>query len=292
MSVVSLSIQSAALAGLKTVYVYVPPGYAESAEEYPSVYLLRGHEREWLNPTEDEHRGGRTAAHIADDLIEQRLIAPLILVMPGLASTDNAVPGLGINMAAPERAPEVGPGRFEDYMVNEVIPAVDAAFRTRADGSCRGIDGFSLGGFSAVSLALRFPSLFTSVGAFDGTFLYTGGTKPDGSVDGLAAHPMLAPVFGDPVRWDHFRRNNPADLLDSLPQAELERLSFHIHSGPQSAEPQSNYYRTQHILQKLADRGVKNSFAAVELAGSNHNWYWADEHLKQTLPRHVSVFAR
>lgn len=285
-------IHSKALGGAKTVNVYLPPGYERSTDRYPVVYLFRGHEREWVNPEEDGSRKGRTAATVADDLINGGAIGPVILVMPGLATDDNRIPGLGINFVQPELEPAVGPGRFEDFMVREVIPAVDAQFRTLADRRHRGVDGFSLGGFTAVSLALRFPDLFSSVGAFDGTMFWAGATRPDGSPDTLAAHEMFRAAFGAPLNLERFRQVNPLDLVETVPASTLEALSFHIHSGPESAEPGANFYRNQALVEKLKARGVANSCDPFALEGASHNWWWADEHLKRSLVRHMETFIR
>jgi S-formylglutathione hydrolase FrmB len=293
--ITSLQIDSAALGCTKTVNIYLPPGYDRASDRYPVVYLLRGHEREWINPTEDDSRQGRTAATVADELIAAGVIPPLLLVMPGLTSDDNQVPCLGINMRAPELAashPGVGTGRFEDFFVHEVIPAVDQAFRTRADRDHRAVDGFSLGGFSAFALALRHPDRFCSVGAFDATFFFAGFRRPDGSPDTLAEHDLLAPALGRPLDPAALAAVNPADLIDALPAQVLQSLAFHIQTGPAAAEPRVNHARGQHVLERLAARGSANSFATLELPGSSHNWFWADEHLKQTLPRHVAAFGR
>jgi S-formylglutathione hydrolase FrmB len=293
-TVVHLTIESQALGGLRQVPVYLPPGYGAGEARYPVVYLFRGHEREWLNPAEDQHRQGRTAATIADELIGSGAIPPLILVMPGLTSADERVPGLGINLKAPERAGAaagIGPGRFADFLVQEVIPAVDARFSTRRDRQGRGVDGFSLGGFTALSLALRFPHLFASAGAFDGTFFYAGGRRPDGSPDALLYHPMLAPVFGDPVDLELVARTNPADLIDRLPDDVLGAIAFHIHCAPEEQEPHaSNYYRNQYLIAKLRSRGARLTCDPFVLPGSSHNWYWADEHLRLSLIQHAAIF--
>ena len=287
-----IRIDSKALGGSKTVNVYLPPGYERSNDRYPVVYLFRGHEREWVNPEEDGSRKGRTAAIVADDLINAGAIGPVLLVMPGLAADDNRIPGLGINFVQPELEPAVGPGRFEDFMVREVVPAVDAQFRTLADRQHRGVDGFSLGGLTAVSLGLRFPDLFSSVGAFDGTMFWAGATRPDGSRDSLAEHEMFRAAFGAPVNVERFRQVNPLDLVETVPASTLEALSFHIHSGPEAAEPAANFYRNQALLEKLKARGVTNSFEPFALEGASHNWWWADEHLKLSLVRHMAAFSR
>lgn len=292
--VVTVTIDSKALGAVKKVNVYVPGGYDKSSARYPVVYLLRGHEREWVNPKEDGSRGGRTAATIADELIAAGTVPPLILVMPGLATDDNRIPGLGINFVQPELVtaePTVGPGRFEDYMVKEVLPAIDAQFRTIADRKHRGIDGFSLGGFSSLSLALRFPDLFSSVGAFDGTFFWANATRPDGTHDDLIENSMFRAAFGDPVNMERFRQVSPADLINTIPEEKLKSLTFHIQTGPEDREPNaSNFYRGQAVIAELKARGVINSFDPFVLTDSSHNWHWADEHLKLALIKHTETF--
>jgi enterochelin esterase-like enzyme len=294
--VTSITIESKALGESKKVNIYLPPGYDKSTERYPVVYLFRGHEREWVNPQEDGSRKGRTAATVADDLINGGTIGPVILVMPGLATDDNRIPGLGINFVQPELVtaePTVGPGRFEDFMVREVIPAVDAQFRTLADRQHRGVDGFSLGGFTAVSLGLRFPDLFSSVGAFDGTMFWANATRPDGTQDSLVLNSMFRAAFGAPVNMERFRQVNPMDLVDAVPAETLQALTFHIHSGSEAAEPNaSNFFRNQALVEKLKARGVANSFEPFALEGSSHNWWWADEHLTRSLVKHMQVFKR
>jgi S-formylglutathione hydrolase FrmB len=292
---VRLRVRSAALEATRTVLVYLPTAYRRDRRaRFPAVYLLRGHEREWANPQEDAHRGGRTALDVADDLIGRGKIQPLLLVMPPITSTDGALHGLGINLRQPERACRargVGPGRFEDFLVEEVIPTVDRHFRTRPERGGRAVDGFSLGGFAALSLALRHPDLFASVGAFDSTFFYRSATRPDRAPDELPRQEMFAAAFGDPLDLEHFRRYNPADLVRATPAAQLSRLALHVHSAPRGREPaNSNYLRTRSLLGLLARRGVRNSFTPFALPGSAHTWFWADEHLCRSLPRHDAVF--
>lgn len=293
--VVTLSVASQALAGERQVNVYLPGGYERGRERYPVVFLFRGHEREWVNPDEDDSRGGRTAATVADELIRAGRIGPVILVMPGLASDDNSVPGLGVNFVSPglTDAPGVGPGRYADFLVGEVIPAVDRAYRTLADRQYRAADGFSLGGFTALSVALRYPELFASVGAFDGTFFFADRRRPDGSEDTLARVSLLHPAFGDPLDEERFRAVNPADLIQSQSAERLGSMAFHIHTAPEAMEPNAaNFFRGKALIDGLKARGVANSFEPFVLEGSRHNWHWADEHLALSLPKHFEVFNR
>jgi len=64
-----LPIASRALGVTRTVLVYLPEAYERSDQAFPSVYLLRGDEREWANPCQDNHREGRSALVVANDLV-------------------------------------------------------------------------------------------------------------------------------------------------------------------------------------------------------------------------------
>lgn len=54
-------------------------------------------------------------------------------------------------------------GNWEDYFLTEIIPYVDANFRTIPKPESRGISGFSMGGFGSINLALKHPDIFSAV---------------------------------------------------------------------------------------------------------------------------------
>ena len=96
----------------KRLHIYLPPGYAESHQRYPVVYLLRGHEREWLNIEEDTSRHGLNVIDVYERLFQAGQVGPLILVMPGLTSDDETAHGLGTSSSPGlgGRPPEQAPG--------------------------------------------------------------------------------------------------------------------------------------------------------------------------------------
>jgi S-formylglutathione hydrolase FrmB len=288
-----LRVASRALGCARTVLVHLPEAYERADQQFPAVYLLRGHHREWANPREDSHRAARSAPWVADALVRQGRMGPVVLVMPPLTSADGRVHSLGVNLRAPRLArgaAGVGRGCFEDFLVHDVIPAVERHFRVLPGGRHRAVDGFSVGGFAALSLALRHAGLFASVGAFDGTFLYADGVTPDGIPDHLLSDPSLAAALGQPVDLDHLRRYNPANLVQTVPDALLRQLRVHLQCAPRESEPSdSNFFRTEHLLRLLEARGQRNALGQPVLPGSRHNWYWADEHLLRSLPWHESI---
>lgn len=124
--------------------VYLPPCYAASARRYPVLYLLHG-----LGFTEDQwERLGVTAA--ADELIAAGEIAPLIIVMPR----------------------DRRDARLDPALVQDLLPYVDAQYRTRPERASRAIGGLSRGGGWAVHFGLRYPLLFGRIGLHSPAVFY------------------------------------------------------------------------------------------------------------------------
>lgn len=289
-------LSSAALGVSKSLYVYLPPEYAASPRRrFPALYLLRGHEREWVNPHEDESRAGTTAIDVYEGLRVAGVVGPMILVMPGLASDDNAVPGMLADFRSPAlaaHAPGVGSGRFQRFFFDELIPHVDRRFRTIP--AARSVAGFSLGGYMAVKAAALRPEQFASVGAFDGSFPYAADAgRAARSGDGLFAPPMFDAPLGRPRDPAWLAANNPICLLLRADPAVVGRITWVIQYGPEQIEPWgSNFYRGEHLLRALRTLGVANAAPVAAVAEGRHTWHSADRHLEQTLPIHWAALAR
>lgn len=291
-------IESATLGVAKEFFVSTPPGYALSpTRRYPVLYLFRGHESEWINKNQDSTRGGRNIIDLYEELLAAGEVGPMMFVFPGVSSDDHAVSGMVTNFRAPQLtgAPGIGTGRFEDYLLTELIPYVDQHYRTIAAKSGRGVAGFSLGGFMSVKIAAQHPELFSTVGAFDGTHFYANddGREVDAARDAntFVANGMFDSVFGRPRDTVFAALNNGPNLIqNSIPEA-MQSLEWFIQYGPQRAEPDdSNFFRGEHLLEKLRGKGVTNGVSRVLHGG--HNWKTADEHMRQTLPLHWRALVR
>lgn len=289
-----MRLRSRVLGVTKRFFVYVPPEYASARRRrFPTLYLLRGHEREWINRCEEAGRG-QTVIDVYERLRASGAVGPLILVMPGLSSDDNRIPGLLTDFRSPERAAGVagiGTGRFQQFFFDELLPAVDRRLRTVP--AARAIAGFSLGGYMAVKAAALRPELFVSVGAFDGAFPYaddSGAARPD---DPLFAHPMFDPVFGVPRDPAHLSANNPVRLLLRADPSSLRRITWIIQYGPERLEPGgSNFYRGEYLLRVLRSLGITNAAPVAVPPDGEHTWRAADRHIEQTLPLHWEALAR
>jgi enterochelin esterase-like enzyme len=276
----------------KEFYIYTPADYSlRPGLSYPVVYLFRGHETEWINKNQDSNRGGKNVIDVYEGLRASGQVGPMILVFPGISSDDDSVSGMVTNFKAPEltSAPGIGNGRFEDYLLQDVMGYVDTHYRAVAAKGGRGVDGFSLGGFMSAKIAAQHPELFRSAGVFDGTHFYS---RIDCSMVDLADQTfldaMFDPVFGNPRDTAYAALNNgPSLVCNSTPEL-MQSIHWFVQYGPLSREPNdSNYLRGDHLASKLAAQGVTNEITPVLDGG--HNWGTADQHMQQTLPLHWSA---
>jgi enterochelin esterase-like enzyme len=291
----AVTLRSKVLGVTKHCYIYTPPGASKRRERLPVLYLFRGHEREWVNPAQDDSRQGRTVIDVYEELLRAGTVGPMILVFPGVCSEDSSVPGLLVNFKQPTARPAtgIGTGRFEDYFLHELMPYVDTHYRTQAGKRpARGTAGFSLGGFMAVKIASQHPALFTSVGAYDGLYFWDDPQDPQriDRNDATFANPMFDPAFGVERDLVYAAAHNPLNLVRNGDAQQLGRLRWMIEYGPKEGEPnQSNFYRGDRLCTLLAAQGIQNH-GRGELKTSTHNWHCADEHMRFVLPLHWEAF--
>ncbi len=126
--------------------VYLPPGYDQSDERYPTLYLFHG----W--PYEAAHWDGLGIEETADAGIRSGALPPFIIVQP------HGSERVYINTCG-------GNHSFEGQVINDLIPHTDAAYRTWAEREGRAIGGISRGGIWALEIGFRHPDVFGAVGA-------------------------------------------------------------------------------------------------------------------------------
>ena len=292
----AITLHSTTLGIAKQLFVYTPPGYRDSQGHLPALYFFRGHEHEWVNPTQNNSRAGRTVIDVYEELLTSGAIGPMLLVFPGISSTDNSVPGLLTNFKQPDLTskPGIGSGRFHDYLMHEVIPYIDRHYRTRP--GARATEGFSLGGFMAAKIAAQHPDAFVAVSTYDGLCFGDVPVDPGtiASHDSTFRNPMFDPVFGAASQRDrrYAAANNPTNLVRTGDAAALKRITWMIEYGPRASEPgDSNFYRGDHLCQLLAAKGIRNH-GRGELTSGTHTWHCADEHVRHVLPLHWAALSR
>ncbi len=130
----------------RRAFVYTPPGYEkDSKKRYPVLYLQHGwgeDETAWSNQGH--------ANLIMDNLVAEGKISGFIIVMT-YGMTNEVKWG---HMAEFKIDP------FQTVLVDELIPYIDANFRTIANPSSRAMAGLSMGGMETHTITLNKPGVF------------------------------------------------------------------------------------------------------------------------------------
>lgn len=132
------------------VQIYLPPCFDATHNRYPTLYLIQGSgdiEGQW-------ERVGLLGE--ADRRIMAGELPPFLIVMP---DNDIEEGDVSIFMYTAE-----GPGSYEDYVVNDVLPLIERKYGAWQDVAGRAIGGISRGGYWAIEIAFRHPDLFGAVG--------------------------------------------------------------------------------------------------------------------------------
>jgi enterochelin esterase-like enzyme len=133
-----------------TTWVYTPPGYDPATTRYPVVYLVHGEPG-----TSSDWVAGGDAAHTMDVLVDAGLVPPMILVSPevnGLTERDTEC------LDSTRGGPQV-----ETYLLDVLVPWVDAHLATIPDPGHRVLGGMSAGAYCAVDQGLRHQDVFHTI---------------------------------------------------------------------------------------------------------------------------------
>ncbi len=155
-SVVRLRHESEVLNGnplgdphVRDLFVYLPPGYSAGEDHYPTVLCLTGFTGRGKMLLNDNAFSPNLAERM-DKLIASGKIRPMIAVMPDCFTCYGG--SQYINSTAT--------GRYEDYISQEIVAAVDSNFRTIADRNARAVMGKSSGGYGSLIMGLRHADVF------------------------------------------------------------------------------------------------------------------------------------
>lgn len=143
---------SKAMNAWREMYVYTPPGYDNSNEKYPVLYLLHGggeDQRGWATQ-------GKTNL-ILDNLIAENKAKPMVIAMlDGNIGMQGGVAGFG----------EKSLSAFENELKIGAIPFVESNFRVLTDSKNRALAGLSMGGLQTLYAGIKNTNLFSYLGVF------------------------------------------------------------------------------------------------------------------------------
>lgn len=158
-------------------HVYTPPDYEQKPRKrYPVLVLLPGtpgNEADWVSIG--------FANRILDNLLADRLIQPMVVLMPRA----------DVMVRVGTRADNFG--EFEPLLLREILPDFERRYRVDAKTESRAIAGYSLGGELALSVGLRHPDVFRWVAGIDS------------SLQQQDFEPRLGPQLAAPAAFRSFR---------------------------------------------------------------------------------------
>ena len=204
----------------RRAFVYTPPEYEKDlSQRYPVLYLQHGwgeDETGWSN---------QGLVHlIMDNLLAEGKIKPFLIVMTYGMTNEIQFGGL--------RNFDIRP--FQTVLVDELIPYIDANFRTLSDQPHRAMAGLSMGGMETKTITLNNLDTFSHIG------LFSGGTISASEISDMEA-------FKQKVRLVFVTcgsRENPGSLKpasDSLQQAGV-KSAFYV--SPDTAHEWQTWRRS------------------------------------------------
>ncbi|MGH3242650.1 MAG: alpha/beta hydrolase [Spirillospora sp.] len=197
----------------RPVLVYVPPGYDDDPERrYPSVYVIQGfsgHIEMWRNRMPYRQPFPETA----DAVFASGEAPPAILVFVDAWTSHGGSQFLD----------SPGTGRYHSYICDEIVPWVDAHYRTLNAPEHRAISGKSSGGYGSMVTPMLRPDLFGALATHAGDALFEYVYLPE--FPRSVRH--LRKYGGDIWRWwddfqsrASFTKPEDMDLIDLLAMAQ------------------------------------------------------------------------
>lgn len=204
---------------VRPVWVHLPPGYDEEASRrYPSLYVIQGFTGQvdmWRNRSAFRP----TVPELVDDLLASGETPPCIVVYVDAWTS----------VGGSQFLDSPGTGRYHTYLCDEVVPWVDAEYRTVPERTHRGISGKSSGGFGAMVTAMLRPDLFAGFATHAGDALF--------EVCYLPGFPEAVRALRDHYEgsydrfWEDFR-SRPAFAKDT----DVKLLEYWAYAAAYSAE--------------------------------------------------------
>ncbi len=260
-----LSVRSQILGRSVAYCVLLPPSYnLEKTRRYPVLYLLHG-----LGDNEQMllRSGGMS---LVEDLWDQHRIAEFLIVTPAGGST------FYINS-------QDAATRYEDFFLQEFMPAIEHRYRTAAGRTERGIAGISMGGYGALHMAFRHPQIFGSVSAHSAALIDKAPVLQTGPSGGTGRLQLFGDVFGSPIDRGFWDRNNPIALART---ADLAGLKIYFDCGSQDGY--GFYVGATQLHNVLAARHLPHEF---HLYPGGHTWEYFSTHLPASLEFHSRAFS-
>ncbi|MCU0755285.1 MAG: alpha/beta hydrolase-fold protein [Xanthomonadales bacterium] len=221
-------VPSAVVGGNVSYHLWLPPQYASEPERRFPVLV-------WLHGSGGGLAGIAPLAGVFDSAVRNGQLPPLIVLFP------NGLPdGMWCDAAS-------GLQPVESMLMQDLIPDVDARYRTLAVARARIVEGFSMGGYGAARVGLKYREHFAGF-----SLLGAGPMQLDFLAEGNNLVPLAERIRilnlvygGDPAI---FEAQSPWRIAESLAPAWSTPVPIRIAIGAQDPTLPANRAFRDHLL--------------------------------------------
>jgi enterochelin esterase-like enzyme len=243
-------------AGPVSFQLYLPAGYLATGERrYPVLLLLHGRG--------DDLSAWARMRPLLDEMIVRGEIPPLIAVMPDAPWSRRG--SYYVDSAHEQGSP------VQTLLLDELLPHIDAGWRTRTERDARLVGGYSMGGYGALRFALARPEAFGAALVLSPA-VYTPLPPPGSSAREFGAFGRGPTLFVDEI----YQRLNYPTLLRRLRDL-APALRVFIAAGdqeykqPADAEATHDIDMEAHLLFSRLSR-QPGCRTALRILGGGHDW--------------------
>lgn len=270
--VLELTISTPAFTAPTHVLVDLPTGYdADPSRRWPVTYVLAGTMNTYKSFNDVVDGVKLTAAY------------PSIVVSP---NGDSGYWSDWFNAGA------FGAPQYETYVVDQLIPLIDARLRTNPDRSQRAALGISMGGYGSMMIAAHHPDLFSAAATLSGAV--------DSNLPTLGAALTASPAFqgGSPdaingpratqeIRW---HAGNPTDLAANLGGLDLQVRTANGIPNPGIGEQPLSADSVSCVIEGGVHMGSTSLHDTLTALGIPHLWkdYGAGCHTAANFQRELT----
>lgn len=177
--------------------IYFPPDYYKSDVAYPVLYHLHSLGGSYQSDSRE------FVAETYEQAVEFGFAGPMIIVFPD---------GFENSMWADSRN---GRKPAETNFIRELVPFVDARYRTIPDREHRLLEGFSMGGFGAVKFLVKYPDMFCRAVSYDGGMRTWSSLTKDRPAIAIENFESDSVYFYENTLWKPLRENSHLLMLDT-----------------------------------------------------------------------------
>ncbi|MEO7976457.1 alpha/beta hydrolase-fold protein [Flavobacterium sp.] len=223
---------------MRRCFVYTPPGYDGSNKRYPVLYLQHGGGENETGWSSQGH-----ANLIMDNLIAEGKATPFIIVMDNGTWT-RPVQSAAVTQEQREKGewpPKGWADQFSKTLIGEIIPMIDATYRTVAKQSHRAMAGLSMGGMQTRVITLANPDIFAYVGMFSGGSINADDIK---NAPQFKEKTKLLFVSYGSHELDNRREGFGGDPKANTESLQKEGLKTHFYISPSTAHEWQSWRRS------------------------------------------------